>query len=384
MPHDYYETLGVDSNSSQDEIKKAYRRLAIRYHPDKNPDNEEAEEKFKEISTAYSVLSDAEKRGQYDRIGHAAFEQAGSGGYAQVDLQDLLNQAFGGAGGFGSIFGDMFGGGQRGSRVLRGNDLRTRISIELQDSVKETEVDIKLARLESCGVCAGSGAKAGTDSSQCSTCGGAGQVQQAQRTIFGSFSSITDCPTCRGTGQVIKDRCPNCSGEGRENVRRTITVKIPAGIDDNMIIRMRNEGDVGPNNGPSGDLNVVVEVKPHALFFRQNLDLICTVPLSYSQLVLGSEIEVPTLKKSPNGNFQKTKIKIPKGTESHTVFRVRKFGVPDIHSSRFGDLLVRVEIEIPKKLGKQEKDLIQELSSVEHSPGSRVTGFMDKVKDLFG
>lgn len=383
--HDYYELLGVARTATPDEIKKAYRRLAVRYHPDKNPDNKEAEEKFKEISTAYAVLSDSDKRRKYDQFGHAAFEQSGGGGFTQVDLHDLLRTAFGGFGGSGggSIFDDFFGGGGgRGQTVLRGNDLRTTVTLDFEDSAKETEVDIKLSRLEACGTCAGTGGKAGAAPKTCGACGGRGQVQRAQQTLFGTFASVTTCPKCQGTGKSVGDPCTDCHGEGRETVRRTINVKIPAGIEDGMVIRMRGEGDVGPFNGPTGDLHVVVHVKPHEVFERRELDLICRVPVKYTQLVLGAEIAVPTLRRDRQGKSQKTVIRIPPGTDTHTIFRVRGFGMPDVHSDRSGDLLVQVEIEIPRKLSKREKEILTELSESANEGNVKVKGFLDKLTDL--
>lgn len=386
MAHrDYYEILGVPRTASLDEIKKAYRQLAMRYHPDKNPGNKEAEEKFKEISTAYAVLSDADKRAKYDQFGHAAFEQQGGGQYAQVDPMDLFRSIFGGGRAGGSIFDGIFGGmgGFGGEQVLRGDDLRTSVTLTFEEAARGAEVDLKINRLEPCGVCGGSGAKAGSSPVTCSTCHGRGQVRRSQQTFFGNFASVEPCPTCHGTGKEIKDRCPDCHGEGREEVKRSIAVKIPAGIDNDTVMRVRGEGDAGPQNGPPGDLHVIIKVKPHALFERQNLDLVCRVPVTYTQLVLGTEIEIPTLKRGKDGKTQKAKITIPPGTESNTVFRVRSLGLPDIHSSRVGDLLVRVEIEIPRKVSKREKELLAELGNLKSESHDRVRGFFDKLADLF-
>lgn len=382
---DYYEILGVGRDASSDEIKKAYRQLAVRYHPDKNPGNKEAEEKFKEISTAYAVLSDSDKRKKYDQFGHSAFEQSAGAQYADVDPFDIFSSIFGGArgggGGFGDIFGDMFGA-RGGRRVVRGNDLRTSVTLSFEDAARGAEIDLKIGRREPCGSCAGSGAKAGSSPASCDTCGGRGQVRRAQQTFMGHFSTIENCPDCRGTGQTIKDKCPDCGGDGRVEFKRSLSVKIPAGIDDGMILSLRGEGDVGPNGGPPGDLHVSITVKEHPIFKRQGIDLVCNVPLSYTRLVMGTEIEVPTLKKGRDDKPRMTKIKIPPGTDSHTTFRVRAYGLPEVQGHTTGDLLVKVEVEIPKRVSGEEKELLKKLESA-GSKDSRSKGFFDKVASLF-
>ncbi|OIO28309.1 MAG: molecular chaperone DnaJ [Candidatus Hydrogenedentes bacterium CG07_land_8_20_14_0_80_42_17] len=389
MPRDYYEILGVNKDASIDEIKKEYRRLAMRYHPDKNPGNKEAEEKFKEISTAYAILSDPEKRAQYDRFGHSAFEQRSAGGaYTQVDPFDLFKSIFGGGGFGGSVFDDFLGGmggGFRRSESIRGDDLRTSVTLDFDAAARGAEVNLKITRLETCGTCSGSGAKPGTSSVKCSTCDGHGQVRQTQQTFFGHFSTVETCSKCQGRGQVLKEPCPDCKGEGREEVKRNLDVKIPAGIEDESILRLRGEGDVGPRNGTPGDLHVVIRVRPHSIFEREGLNLICKVPVTYSQLVLGSEIEVPTLKKGAGGKTLKSKIKIPAGTDTNTIFRVKGYGLPDLHNpKRIGDLLVRVEIEIPSRISKREKELLVELQALKSESNVKVKGFFQKVSDLFG
>jgi molecular chaperone DnaJ len=388
MAKDYYELLGVERSASADEIKKAYRQLAMRYHPDKNPGNKEAEEKFKEISNAYAILGDAEKKAKYDQYGASAFEgPQGGGAYGAVDPMDLFRTIFGGArGGFGgSILDDFFGGGGfGGERVFRGDDLRTSVTLDFESAARGAEVDLKVTRLETCGSCSGSGARAGALPETCSQCRGQGQVRRAQQTFFGHFATVETCSACRGTGRTIKDKCPDCKGEGREEVKRSISVRIPAGIEDSSIINLRGEGDVGPNNGPPGDLHVVVKVRPHPLFERQGLDLVCHVPVTYPNLVLGTEIEVPSLATDRKSKPKKTTIKIPAGTDTHTIFRVRGMGLPDVHHrNRVGDLLVSVEIEIPKKLSKREKELLVELASSSSEGNVKVKGFLDKVADLF-
>ncbi len=383
--HDYYELLGVARNASADEIKKAYRQLAIRYHPDKNPGNKEAEEKFKEISTAYAVLSDTEKRAKYDQFGASAFEGPQGGGYTQVDLNDILRGAFGGFGGFGggSIFDELFGGGGR-ERVLRGDDLRVTVTLEFEKAAQGAEIDLKVTRLETCGSCSGTGGKAGSQPVTCASCRGAGQVRRAQNTFFGHFATVEPCPTCGGTGKSISDPCRECKGDGREQKKKTLTIKIPAGIEDGTVMRVRGEGDVGPHGGPAGDLHVVVQVRTHPVFERHGLDLVCTVPVTYAQLALGTEVEVPTLKMNKDGQRQKTRVKVPAGTDTGTIFRVPAFGLPDVHGSRrTGDLLVQVEVEIPKKLSKRERELLQELADLKGEGNVKVKGFLEKVADLF-
>lgn len=384
MSHDYYDVLGVSRSASADEIKKAYRQLALRYHPDKNPGNKEAEEKFKELSAAYAVLSDSDKRAKYDRFGAAAFQQTGGAPYADFDPRDIFRSFFenfagGGAGGRGgSIFGDLFSD----EHVSQGETIGMRMTISFEEAAAGVEKEIEIRRLESCSSCLGSGAKAGSKPVTCPTCGGRGQVRRTQQIMFGHFSTIEACPDCRGTGKAIKDRCPDCRGEGREEVRRKIDLKIPAGIDDGIILQVRGEGHVGRWNGPAGDLRVEIRVQPHPVFEREGNDLVCRVPVTYTQLVLGTSIEVPTLKKGKDGRHQKTVIKVAAGTDTGTIFRVRGFGLKDIHSDRVGDLLVRVEIEIPRKIDAKERDLLAALE--EHRGGNvKVKGFLDKVADLF-
>lgn len=389
MSKDFYEILGVGRTASLEEIKKAYRQLAMRYHPDKNPGNKEAEEKFKEISNAYAILSDDDKRKKYDQFGHAAFEQAGGGAWQQVDINDVLRSAFGDffggggrRGGFrGSIFDELFGGG--GEQVFRGDDLRATVTLEFEQAAAGAEIDLKVKRLEPCGNCSGTGAKPGSGHVTCSTCKGQGQVRRAQQTFFGHFSAIETCPTCQGTGKEIKNPCAECGGQGREEVKRAISVKIPAGVEDGMVVRMRGEGDVGPFNGPSGDLNIVIQVKPHPIFERQDVNLICHVPVTFSQLALGTEIEVPTLAKSTDGKHKKAHVKIPPGTDTHTVFRIRGMGLSHVHGHHTGDLLVSVELEVPKKLSKRERELLVEYDALRGEGNTKVKSFWDKVGELF-
>lgn len=390
-PRDYYEILGVSKTATADEIKKSYRQLAMRYHPDKNPGNKEAEEKFKEISNAYAVLSDTEKRAKYDQFGSAAFDGSHGGGYTQVDISELLRSAFGesfgggrGRGGFGGgLFDDLFGGGGR-EQVLRGDDLKTTVTLDFEVAAHGAEVNLKVNRLETCGSCSGTGGRAGSKSVTCTACKGQGQVRSTQNTFFGHFATVVTCPNCGGSGKSISDPCPECKGDGREEKKRQLEVKVPAGIEDGTVMRLRGEGDVGPHGGPPGDLHVVIQVRAHPVFDRHGLDLVCTVPMTFVQLTLGAEVDVPTLTLDKAGKRMKTRLKIPAGTDTGTIFRVRNFGLPDIHGShRTGDLLARVEIEIPKKLSKREKELLQEFESQKGEGNVKVKGFLDKVADLF-
>lgn len=366
---DFYEILGLAKNASEDEIKKSYRKLAMKFHPDRNPDNKDAEAKFKEAKEAYEILSDAEKRAAYDRFGHAGVDPnaagagaGGPGGFADV---------------FGDIFGDIFGGaGGRGGRsnVYRGADLRYAMDITLEQAARGFETEIRVPSWESCDVCSGSGAKPGTKPKTCSTCGGAGQVRMQQ----GFFSIQQTCPTCRGSGRIIPEPCTNCEGVGRVKRNKTLAVKIPAGIDDGMRIRSAGNGEPGINGGPSGDLYVEIRVKPHAVFQREGDDLHCEIPLSFPVAALGGEIEVPTL-------GGKALLTIPEGTQSGKSFRLRAKGVKNVRSQTVGDLYCHVAVETPVKLTDKQKQLLRELDASlkdpRHSPASK--GWMDRVKDFF-
>jgi len=371
---DYYEVLGVDRGATQDEIKKAYKKLAFKYHPDRNPDDAEAEEKFKELGNAYEVLSNAELRERYDRFGHEGLSGAGFQGFASAeDVQrafgDIFGDLFGGGGGiFGQLFG--FGGGgsrQRGPR--RGVSLKLDLVIEFEEMAAGVEKTIELARHDSCGDCKGTGAKAGTKPSTCPGCGGAGQVFRSA----GAFSLRQGCPRCGGTGQVITDPCAACKGEGQVPARKTITLRIPAGIEDGERLRVSGQGEPGEWGGPRGDLYVDVHVRPHPVFQREGPHVLCELPITFSQAALGADVEVPTLK-GPH------RLKVPKGTQSGEILRMRGMGMADPRTGRPGDQLVQLIVEVPRKLTKKQEQLLRELAGHEDTPGTaRKRGFFESL-----
>ncbi|MBM3395070.1 MAG: molecular chaperone DnaJ [Betaproteobacteria bacterium] len=368
---DFYETLGVNRDASDDDIKKAYRKLAMKYHPDRNPDNAKAEEKFKEAKEAYEVLSDEQKRAAYDRFGHAG-----------VDPQAGMGAGAAGAGGFadafGDIFGEIFGGAGRGrSGVYRGADLRYNLEVTLEEAAHGTDTKIRVPTLEQCEPCQGSGAKPGTEPTTCSTCHGQGQVRMQQ----GFFSLQQTCPRCHGTGKMIRDPCNTCQGAGRVKKQKTLAVKIPAGVDEGDRIRLSGEGESGVNGGPPGDLYVVIRVKPHSVFSREDNDLICEMPISIVSATLGGEIEIPTLDGA-------AKIRVPAETQSGQVFRLRGKGIKGVRSQQFGDLLCRVVVETPVKLTTRQKELLREFEEISQGDGvnhnPRAKGWMEKVREFFG
>jgi molecular chaperone DnaJ len=368
---DYYEVLGVSRDVNEADLKKAYRRLAMKYHPDRNQDNDDAEANFKEAKEAYDVLSNAQKRAAYDQFGHAGVDPsagAGGGGFGGDPFSDI----------FGDVFGDIFGGGRRGggSRVRRGSDLRYNLELSLEDAVAGTSVNIRVPTLVACETCDGSGARKGTSASTCSTCGGVGQVRMQQ----GFFSVQQTCPNCRGQGTTITDPCPDCHGQGRIQQHKTLSVKVPAGVDNGDRIRLAGEGEAGEHGGPSGDLYVQIQVKPHPIFRREENDLMCEMPISIGTAALGGELEVPTL----NGRL---KLKIPAETQSGKVFRMRGKGVKSVRGGMTGDLLCRVNIETPVNLNGRQKELLREFeqsiqgAGEHHSPQS--ASWMDRVKSFF-
>lgn len=372
---DYYEVLGVNRDASEDELKKAYRKLAMKWHPDRNPDNPKAEEHFKEAKEAYEVLTDAQKRAAYDQFGHAGVDPS-AGGAAGAGA------GFGGfADAFGDIFGDIFGGagggGGRGrSTVYRGADLRYNLEISLEDAARGTETRIRIPAMEECETCHGSGAKPGTQPTSCTTCGGHGQVRMQQ----GFFSIQQTCPRCHGTGKMVANPCGTCSGNGRIKKQKTLAVKIPAGVDEGDRIRLSGEGEAGVNGGPSGDLYVVIQIKQHSVFTRDHNDLHCEMPISFTTAALGGEIEIPTL----DGY---AKIKIPSETQSGKVFRLRGKGIKGVRSTAHGDLLCHVVVETPVSLTSRQKELLQEFEAISnkdtarHNP--RAKSWMDRVKEFF-
>jgi molecular chaperone DnaJ len=371
---DFYETLGVAKNASEDEIKKSYRKLAMKYHPDRNPDSKESEEKFKEVKEAYEMLTNPEKREAYDRYGHAGVDpnMGGGGGFG------------GGAGGFGDafgdIFGDIFGGGGRGRssgpQVYRGADLRYNLEITLEQAAHGFDTTIRVPSWDKCDTCHGSGAKPGTSPVTCSTCGGHGQVRMQQ----GFFSIQQTCPKCHGTGKIITDPCSPCGGAGRIKRNKTLEVKIPVGIDNGMRIRSSGNGEPGTNGGPSGDLYVEIHIKPHAVFQREGDDLHCEMPISFAKAALGGDIEVPTLS-------GKVSFTIPEGTQSGKTFRLKGKGIKGVRSGYAGDLFCHVAVETPVKLTEKQKDMLRDFEKLtteggsKHSPQSKT--WKDKVKDFF-
>jgi len=367
---DYYDVLGVSRTASADEIKKAYRRLAMKHHPDRNKDDTSAEGKFKESKEAYEVLSDTEKRATYDRFGHDGLSSArggGAGGYGAEGFGDI----------FGDVFGDIFGGGrQRGSQVFRGADLGYELRLDLENAVNGDSVTIDVPTQVSCETCDGSGAKKGTEPVKCSTCGGVGQVRMQQ----GFFSIQQTCPACKGAGTTVGDPCNDCHGRGRVRKTKTLSVKVPAGVDDGDRIRLSGEGEAGRNGGPPGDLYVEIYVNPHKLFTRDGADLACEVPISVATATLSGVVELPTL----DGNVS---LKVPAGTQSGKVFRLRGKGVSTVRDARQGDLFAKVSVETPVNLSSEQKDLLQQFEESiqaggdKHSP--RAGGWLDTVKRFF-
>jgi molecular chaperone DnaJ len=368
---DYYEVLGVARTADDGELKVAYRKLAMQFHPDRNPNNPEAEERFKQCSEAYQVLTDADKRAAYDRYGHAGVGGAsGFGGGnpfqgGQGDLGDI----------FGDLFGEMFnmGGQRRASRAQRGRDLKYDMRMEFEEAVFGKEQEITIRRAEVCEECSGSGSEKGKQPETCQQCGGRGQIRSQQ----GFFSVARTCPVCSGTGSVVRNPCKTCHGEARITREHKILVKVPAGVEDSTRIRYSGEGDAGKFGGPAGDFYVVLEVKPHKFFERDGDDLHCVIPVSFPQASLGTELDVTTLEGLE-------KLKIPEGTQSGKEFKLRGKGVPHLNQHGKGDLIVEVRVQTPSKLSKQQKELMKQLAetmTVENAPTSR--GLFSKVKDIF-
>ena len=356
---DYYEILGVSKDATDDEIKKAYRKLALKYHPDRNPDDPSAEEKFKELGEAYEVLSDADKRAAYDRFGHAAFEQGGpaaGGGYAGGGFQDPMDifaQMFSGMGGFADMFGGAGRSGQKRSTKRPGSDLRYDLDITLEEAAKGCTKKLEIERLVTCKTCHGTGARDGKEAfKSCPTCQGRGIITQQS----GFFVQQSTCPTCHGTGEIISDPRPVCRGEGRVREDSHITIRIPAGVATGSQLRIAGEGDAGVHGGPTGDLHVFIDVKPHDIFQREGNDLSCTVPVPLSLAVSGGRLKVPTLEGAAT-------IKLPEGTQNGMIFRLRGKGVKALRSSDVGDMLVEVEVEIPSRLTKEQMDKLNAFAS---------------------
>ena len=382
---DYYEVLGVDKNASADDIKKAYRKMAIKYHPDKNPGDKEAEEKFKEAAEAYSVLSDADKKARYDQFGHSGVEGAGpdfSGGFG--NLNDILNDLFGGAfgGGFGGFsgFGGGFGGGQRQQRVYRGRDIRVRVKLTLEEIAKGVEKEINIEKNVPCSECGGKGAKNSSDIKTCPACNGTGQVQRVVNSFLGQTVTYSTCQQCGGEGKIISNPCKSCNGTGLVRKRETIKVKIPAGVEAGMQLTIQGEGHAAKNNGINGDLLVVIEEYDHPNLKREGNNLYYTKIISVVDAMLGAEVNIPCL----DGDY---KIKIEPGTQSGEVVRLRGRGLPSVNGyNGTGDLYVKIGVWIPKKLNKDEKALIESLrdkESFKPNPTKEDKGFFERLKDLF-
>ncbi|HPE59605.1 MAG TPA: molecular chaperone DnaJ [Thiolinea sp.] len=367
---DYYEILGVNKNASEADLKKAFRRLAMKYHPDRNPDDADAEQKFKEAKEAYEVLGEPNRRAAYDQFGHAGVRQSAGGGGA-------------GPGGFGDIFEDIFGdifgsGGRRGggNRAYRGSDLQYNLELGLEEAVFGTEVDIRVPSMQTCDTCEGTGARKGSHPQSCPTCHGQGQVRIQQ----GFFSVQQACPQCRGTGRIIADPCQDCHGQGRVEKQKTLSVRIPMGVDTGDRIRLSGEGEAGINGGPSGDLYVQVHVKPHELFVRDGDNLYCDVPIRFTMAALGGELEVPTLE-------GKVTLKVPPETQTGKKFRLRGKGVKSVRSASMGDLICNVVVETPVNLTKRQRELLTEFDAIMQEGGQRHSpqqhGWLDKARHFF-
>lgn len=372
---DYYDVLGVQRNASEADIKKAFRRLAMKYHPDRNSGDADAETKFKEAKLAYDVLSDPKKRSAYDQFGHAGVE-SGAGGFGGFGGPGDFSGAGSFSDIFGDVFGDIFGGRAGGRRTQRGVDLRYDLSLTLEEAVAGKEVKIRLPTMVDCQFCGGSGAKAGTQPKKCPTCGGVGQVRMQQ----GFFSIQQTCPECRGSGSVIEDPCPHCRGRGRIQEEKTLSVKVPAGVDTGDRIRLAGEGERGEFGGPPGDLYVQVQVLDHPIFTREEANLYCQVPISFVTAALGGELEVPTLE-------GKVMLKIPAGTQTGKMFRVRNKGVKPVRGGAVGDLVCRVLVETPVDLTERQKELLREFEASVQEGGSRHNpqshSWLDGVKNFF-
>ncbi len=368
---DFYEVLGVEKNASEDDVKKAYRKLAIKYHPDKNPGDKSAEEKFREATQAYEILKDPNKRSQYDQFGHAAFEQGGGfpggfggGGFGGFDLSDALRAFMNDFGGD-SVFSDLFGmGGGRGRHGgrgggIRGSDLQVRLPLTLEEIAEGTKKTLKVKRKERCSVCSGSGSKSGKRSS-CPKCGGSGRVRQVANSFFGQVIQESVCPSCRGEGSVVADPCSSCGGSGLQQDETTIAVDIPAGVSEGNYINVPQKGDCGHFGGPAGDLIVIIQEKQHEFFQRHGIDLSCEINIAFSEAALGTQKMVDTIDGKVN-------LKIPAGTQSEKIFRLKGKGIPALHRRERGDLLVRIHVKTPEKLSRTARELFEKLAETERS-----------------
>jgi molecular chaperone DnaJ len=375
VKRDYYEVLSVTRTADGEEIKRSYRRLAMKYHPDRAPsagmDKAEAESKFKECAEAYEVLSDQTRRARYDQYGHAGVNGTGQHDFSHMDVTDIF-----------TMFDEIFGGAARGragaearrqASNRRGFDLETQVELTLAEVATGADKTIEFEKQDICDNCSGSGAKPGTSPTACVQCGGQGRV--AQQGFGGMFRMVTTCPNCRGRGSIIRDQCPRCSGSGRQLRKRVVTVKIPAGVHEGQAVRIAGEGEPGDNGSPAGDLHCYISIRPHPVFSRHNNDIVCQVPISFTEAALGGSIEVPTLKGSE-------KLEIPHGTQHGEVFKLKGKGLPDIRSYRNGDEVVQILVEIPKRLTERQKTLLREFAATEDDKVMpQRKGFLDKLKD---
>jgi len=369
---DYYEVLGVERTASEEEIKRSYRRLAMKYHPDRNHENKaEAEVAFKECAEAYEVLSDGEKRRRYDQFGHAGV--SGGHDFSHMDVGDIFSM-------FDDIFGGAFGGraggaARGGRRTQRGFDLETQVELTLQEVATGAEKTLEFEKQDACETCKGSGAKPGVPPVVCVQCGGQGRI--AQQGFGGMFRMVTTCPNCRGRGSIVRESCTSCRGTGRQLRKRVVTVKIPPGVHEGQAVRITGEGEAGENGAPPGDLHCYIAVKPHPIFSRHHNDIVCQIPISFTQAALGSKLEVPTLKGRED-------LEIPAGTQHGEVFKLKNKGLPDLRTSRNGDEIVQILIEIPKKLSDRQKQLLKEFAASEDEKlMPQRKSFMDKLKQVF-
>lgn len=379
---DYYEVLGISKGASDDEIKKAYRKLAKKYHPDLNPNNKEAETKFKEVNEAYEVLSDKEKRVRYDQFGHAGVDPsygAGPGGGSpfgpDIDLGDIFSSFFGGSG-----FGGFGGSSRRNSSpnvARRGSDTETVVNISFEESAKGCKKNVTYNNIETCEDCSGTGAQKGTSPKQCPTCSGTGQVRINQRTPFGVMQTVRTCDKCHGTGKVIEKPCLTCSGNGRVRKKRTIEITIPEGIDNEQILNIRGKGNAGTRGGSAGDLRVYVNVRPHPIFERKGDDVWCELPITFTQAALGCEVVVPTL-------YGKVSYNIHEGTQYGDVFKLKGKGIPHLHARGIGDQYIKISIEIPRNLSNNQKEILKEFDKISDDKNyQRRKGFFEKLKKIF-
>jgi molecular chaperone DnaJ len=388
---DYYEILEIAHDANPDDVKKAYRKAALKYHPDRNPNNKEAEDKFKEAAEAYEVLSDPDKRRRYDQYGHSGM-RAGADYHGYTDLNDIFSSFSDifGSGMGGGIFDDMFGGGggrprqrQRSGQGTAGSDLKIRLKLTLEEIATGVEKKIKIKRWKACDTCSGSGARKGTSKSTCTACNGSGEVRHVSRSVFGQFVSISTCSSCNGEGKIVRDQCPDCSGEGRVQGESTIKVAVPAGVSEGNYIPLRGQGNAGQRGGPAGDLLVIIEEEPHPVFTRHGDDVMLDLLVAFSDAALGSEIEIPTL-------TGKARLKIEPGTQSGRILRMREKGIPSLNGRSAGDQLVRVNVWVPTKLSREEKARLSELGKGENfspKPGDKSAhsekSFFSAIKNLF-